>query len=404
MVYLVKAYVGNKQRNYLIEANSIKEIPELLYEKTGATRTTILNITPLTRYKTKAVTAKKGKIKKQDLELFCRQMQVLLNSGITVLESLEILADQTENKKLKTALKEIAENVKAGFSLSASMAGYPHLFNSMFVNSIKAAEESGTLPETLGYIADTLKKEAELSLKIIQAITYPAIVTLFAILVTLGLFLFVVPKFTKALTESGLKLPLITRIILAISQNFIFIIIGFLALIFILLTGLKIARRNEPLFAKIELFFIRIPVIGRISKYSTLSRFFWTFSILTKTGITVTESLDILAESTPFYSFRNEVYLARNQVEKGDTIASGFSGSAWINQMLAKLIAVGERSGRLDKMLEHCSLLMDKQLDAILAKLPSFLEVSTTIAVGVGVMIVLLSLFLPYASVFEMVK
>lgn len=404
MVYLVKAYVANKQRNYIIEADNIKEIPALLYEKTGATRTTILSITPLVRYKTKTGIAKGKKVKKQDLELFCRQMQVLLNSGITALESLEILADQVENKRFKSILKEIAENVRAGFSISASMAAYPQVFSPMFINSIKAAEEAGTLAETLGHLADTLKKEAELTSKIIQAATYPTIVAVFALLITIGLFLFVVPKFTKALVEGGLKLPLITRIMIGISQNFIFIIITFFAIVFAGITLLKFLRKNEALFSKIEIFFLKIPMVGKISKYTVLSRFFWTLSMLIRTGVTITESLDILAESTSFYSFRNEVYLAKHQVEKGDTLSSGFNGSSWVSQMFVKLISVGEQSGKLDKMAEQCSVIIEKQLDSILAKLPSFLEVSTTIVVGVGVLVVLLSLFLPYASIFETVK
>lgn len=401
MTYKVKAYYMRKIRTFTVEAENEKDAVEKTYEKIGAQRITILSIAADNRSRNKAKFS--GKVKPKELELFCRQMHALISSGITVLEAIETLSDR-ENKKMSAVLKEAADNIRAGFSLSSSLGGYPDVFDTVFLNTIRAAEESGSLENALLWLADNYKRADEFRRKLRQAITYPSIVVIFAFIVTIGLFTFVVPKFAEMLTQGGIKIPLITQIMLYISSHFIFFVLGFTAFLFLLFLLFKALKKNEKIFAQIELKFLHVPVIGKIFRLMNLSKIFWVLALLVRSGIQIDYALDILKNLTGFISLRQELENAKITVQKGGTLSSGLADSKWIPPAEIKMIVVGEQSGNLEKMAEQAASLLDTETDILLGKLPPLVETLTTILVGVGVLIVLLSLFLPMIATYQTVS
>ncbi|WP_159432387.1 type II secretion system F family protein [Caldanaerobius fijiensis] len=402
MVYRVKTYIAGKVQSFTVEADSEREAIERTYEKTGAERTTILSVTPAERG-VKDKKKKSGRVKPKDLELFCRQMNALISSGITVLEAIETLSD-TENRRLRTILKEAADNIKAGFSLSSSLGGYPDVFDTVFISTIRAAEESGSLESALLWLADNYKRTDDFKRKLKQAITYPSIVVAFAIIVAVGLFTFVVPKFAQMLTQGGVKIPLITQIMLYISSHFMYFAAGFLGLIFLLFVIFKLLKKNERIFAKVELKMLGIPVIGRIFRLMNLAKIFWVLTLLIQAGIRLDYALEIVQNLTGFVSLRREFETARLTIEKGGTLSAGLADSEWIPPAELKMVTVGERSGNLEKMTEQAASLLDKETDVLLEKLPPLIETFTTMLVGVGVLVILLSLFLPMVSMYQTIK
>jgi type II secretory pathway component PulF len=390
-----------KIRTFTVEAENEKDAIEKTYERIGVQRTTILSIATENKRKNKNKTS--GKIKPKELELFCRQMNALISSGITVLEAVETLSDR-ENKRMSTVLKEVADNIRAGFSLASSLGGYPDVFDTVFLSTIRAAEESGSLENALLWLADNYKRTDEFKRKLRQAITYPSIVVAFALVVTIGLFTFVVPKFAEMLTQGGIKIPLITQIMLYISSHFIFFILGFIIFLFLLFLLFKALKRNKKIFARIELKFLHVPVIGKIFRLMNLSKIFWVLALLVRSGIQIDYALDILKNLTGFISLQEELENAKNTVEKGGTLSSGLSDSKWIPPAEIKMIVVGEQAGNLEKMAEQAASLLDTETNMLLERLPPLVETLTTILVGVGVLIVLLSLFLPMIATYQTVK
>ncbi|MGB9782621.1 MAG: type II secretion system F family protein [Moorellaceae bacterium] len=404
MVFLVEAYVNNRRQTFTIEAENAKDVPELLFERTGAGWTTIISVTPVRAARHHAFRLRRGRVKQKELELFCRQLQAMLSSGMTLLESLKTLEEQTASRRLKLALADIAANVRSGFSFASSLKGHPDIFSPFFCSMVETAEESGRLEETLLRLADVLRRDQEFKGKLKQTMTYPLVVLSLAIAVMAGLFVFVVPKFTMLLEANDIPLPLLTRIMMAIASHFFWIALGLVALTVGALMALRALRKNENASARMEVMLLRVPVFGKIVCYLNLSQILWTLAMLLRTGVNLIRSLDILAGATSYNSLKQEIISAKLAVEKGDSLSAGFQGSIWLPPVERQMMAVGERSGNLDRMVEHAAVLLEKEAEVLLSRIPSLMEAGITIAVGAGVLVVMLSLFLPIVSVYQAVK
>lgn len=404
MVFLVEAYVNNRRQTFTIEAESVRDVPELLFERTGAGRTTILNITSVRTGVRTAARIRHGGVGRKELELFCRQLQAMLIAGMTLLESLKTLEEQTTNRKLKHVLADISANVRSGFSFASSLKGHPGTFSPFFCSMVESAEESGRLEETLARLADVLRREQEFRGKLKQTMTYPAIVLCLAVAVMIGLFIFVVPKFTTLLAANDIPLPLLTKIMMIIASHFFWIASGMVALVVGAIVALRSVRKDENISVRVETLLLRLPVFGRIVCCLNMAQILWMLAMLLRTGVSLLRSLDILAGATSYASLKREIALARLAVEKGNSLSAGFQESVWLPPVERQMMAVGERSGNLDRMVEHAATLLEKEADLLLGRLPSIMEAGITVAVGAGVLVVMLSLFLPIVSVYQTVK
>lgn len=408
MVFQVKAYVSNNYRVFTIEADDEKQVPAILFERTGIEQTTILSVNPLIEIKRKKIfhEPKNKRIGPKEMEMFCRQLHALISSGMPLLESINILAgEQTINKKVKNALDDITVNIRSGFSFASALKGHPDIFDTSFCSTIAAAEETGHLEDALEWLADAYQRKQDFNGKMRQILIYPAIVVGLAVIITMGLFLFVIPKFTTLLTEGGVPIPTLTRIMITISRNFHWILLslGIIGIIIFIIAKTVIAK-NEDLIRKLELKMLKIPVIGRIVMFLNTSRLYWVMAMLLRTGVDMLKTMDILIESTNFITLKDDLITAKSSLERGKLLTESLENSEWIRSLELRMLYIGERSGNLDQMAEHAADLLEKETDIILGQLPSIIEVFTVIMVGIGVLLVILSMFLPIVDVYQTIK
>jgi len=401
MSYSVEVYLNNRKQTLTVEADRKEQVPAAVFEKIG-NRATILSITPVkTR---KGISIGRKKVSPKDMEITCRQLNALLSSGIPMLDAVKTLKEQVENKKIRTALTEVEKDIRTGLSFAQSLKKHPQVFDSIFCGVIEAAEESGKIEEALDWLAGSFRKEQDLKSKMRQALAYPVIVVIMAAVVTIGLFAFVVPKFIALLTEGGLPIPFFTQVMMFIAQHFLAIAAG--------LTGLGLAvaglirffcNRSKNFATSLEKKKLKIPFFGKVTIFLNLSRIFWVMGMLLRTGTSPVRTLDILIKSTKFITLQEELETAKLSLKEGNFFSDAFENSCWIRHLENRMIRLGEQSGSLDTMATYAADLLEKEADALLNRLPTIMETSVVVFVGGIVLVVMLSLFLPIASIYQTV-
>jgi type II secretory pathway component PulF len=399
--YAVEIFASNKTQILNVEADNKEQVPKIIFEEMGL-NTTIVDIS-LIKERKQRLFAKK-KVAPKHMEMFCRQLHTLISSGMPLLESISTLKMQAEDGLLKKVLSKVETDVKKGLSLADSMKAFPHVFDSVFCGAIKAAEETGKLEESLAWLADSFKKEQATKTKMRQALTYPAIVLVMTVALTIGLFTFVVPKFTELLISGGIPIPFFTRMLMTFSDNFPMILAVIVGLIIALTIGTKLAARRFAKFARfIEKRKLSIPVFGKITMFLYLSKMFWIMGMLLRTGVNTVRVLDILAESTKYITLKEDLARTKVLIKEGNRFSDGFKNSFWVRHMENNMLALGETSGRLDSMASHVAELLEKEVDSLLARMPTILETSVVVIAGGLILMVMLAVMLPMVSMYQLV-
>lgn len=401
MLYTVKACVGDSLRRITVEAGSKEDAVRQVVERLGEGRATILGVAPVE--KGLALDALKfwERVGPRDLEFFCRQMHAMLAAGITVVEAVESIASRTEKKSLKEALEMAADSVREGFPLSAAFRANPRVFPPILYYTLTAAEETGALDDAMKSLAEHFLREARFKERMRQAMAYPSLVVVLVLAEVIGLFTFVVPRFVKLLKSSGASLPLPTRLLLAFASNINSVFAATALLIVSLALILKFSWKNESARKKIEAFFLKTPVLGRLVSRSAAAHVCRSMALMLRVGIPIVRVLEIANRMAVFTTFGEEILSARDSVRQGGSLAGAFSASKWLPQTSVKMMAVGESSGRLDEMLEHSADLFETEVDLLMQKLPPVTEAVLVVLVGGMVLFVLLSVFLPILSIYK---
>jgi type IV pilus assembly protein PilC len=401
ILYTVEIFASNKKQILNVEADKKEQVPKRIFEEMGLDKAAILKISPVMARK-QIISEKKAP--SRDMEMFCRQLHSLISSGIPMLESIIILKVQSENPGLRKALAKIETNVRSGLSFADSLTDFPHIFDSIFCGVMKAAEETGKIEESLAWLADSFKKEQEHKTKMRQALSYPTIVLVMTLCLTIGLFTFVVPKFTDMLIDGGIPIPFFTRMLMTFSDNFPMILAITAGLIIALTIGVKFFSQRHVEFARfIEKRKLSIPVFGKITMYLYLSKMFWIMGMLLRTGINTVRVLDILAESTKYITLKEDLARTKVLIKEGNRFSDGFKNSFWVRHMENNMLSLGETSGRLDSMSNYIAGLLEKEVDSLLARMPTILETVVVVIAGGMVLVVMLALMLPMVSMYQLV-
>ncbi len=351
---------------------------------------------------------KKGKFQKilyigtvsiKDLLFFTKNLSVMLKAGTTLSEALAVLRDQGKSK-LKMILEEVVEQVEGGHPFSEALEKHPRTFTDIYVNIVKIGEESGTLEDNLGYIAEQIDKSYQLRKKIIGAMIYPAIVIIGAIVLGLGIVLFVLPKITVLFKGFDVELPITTRILIWLSD--FFQTYGFWASIGGV-TGIiffYILLRQNFIKPTTHWFFLNIPILRNITVHSNLASFCRTMGILLQSGVTIDEGINICSRTVSNYHYKKFLVETHSKVKAGDTLASSlatkkrlFSGTD------VQIIKVGEESGTLSDSLQYCASIHEREVDSITKNLSTVLEPLLLISVGLMVGFLALSIITPIYSI-----
>jgi type II secretory pathway component PulF len=326
-----------------------------------------------------------------------------LSAGVTVTEALDAITEQTRKKQFKKALASVVENVREGFSLSEAFRANPQVFPPVFFHTLAAAEEAGAVEQALETLAGHFLREAQFKERMRQALVYPMLVVGLTAAEVIGLFTFVVPKFARLLKGAGAPLPAVTRMLLHFSENIgSYLAAGalFAALAALVLSFLFKRERARALF---EGFFIRIPVLGRLVSRAAAARVCRSMALMLKVGVPTVRVLELAAQVALFFSFRKEILAAQAAVREGRPLAGSFAGARWLPRTSVQMIAVGERSGRLDEMLERSADLFETEVDLLMQKIPPVTEAALVVTAGGIVIFVLMSIFLPILAIYRTV-
>ena len=344
------------------------------------------------------------KVSIKDIAIFCKQFSVVITAGISVMRGLEIVKEQTENPKMKATLEEVFNDVQKGKSLSGAMAKHT-VFPTMLISMVEVGEASGTLDKILERMADYYDKEYKLNQKVRQALTYPVIVSIFAVLVVIFLIMKVIPIFVGMLTSNGDNtLPLPTRIILGVNYGFThwwwFILFIIASIIF----GFKSARKNSSFNNKLDRFKLNMPIFGKINRKIITSRFARTFGILMGSGVPLFESLLICSRVVGNSVVSEALDSTREEIKRGSGIGDTLGKKKIFPVMLTQMIKIGEESGSLDNVLGKTAEFYDSEVETATNQLATLIEPIIIVILGFVVAFIIISIMLPMLQVYNSIQ
>ncbi len=344
-----------------------------------------------------------NRIKLKDLAIFTRQFSTLISSGMSLIESLEVLRQQTSATKLKEVILDIRRSIESGLTLSESMAKYPQIFSKLYLSMMSAGESAGVLDGTLEKLAIFLEKEENIRLKIKNKTAYPKFVMGFALMIMVVIIIFIVPTFQGIYDELGVPLPMLTQFIISIGELFkkfyTYIII------IVLIVGGKFAfkkfistRRGRYIFDNIRISF---PKIGDIIKKMSLARFSRIFGTLISAGVPILRTLDIIKGVSDNIIIDDALEDIKNNISEGESISIPMAKYKVFTPMMIQMVAVGEKSGALDNILAKIADFYDEEVSNSIDTIITILEPVMLLVVAVMVAIIVLSLYLPLFTVYQ---
>ncbi len=344
-----------------------------------------------------------GKVKTKVLTQFARQLSTLQDAGLPILRSLRILEEQQKSGTFKKVLGYVAEDIEGGSTLSEAMARFPRCFDRLFVNMVAAGETGGVLDLILSRIADFMEKAQKLKARVKSAMIYPIVVLVAAFAILLGLMTFVIPQFESVLTEmlEGEEMNKVTQTVLDIS-NWIALQWGWLILIgvpFGIIFILKLVRQFRPGRLVLDTVKLHLPVIGPLSSKIAVTRWTRTLGTLISAGVPILDAINITRETSGNEVYANMLGNVHNSIRQGDSFASPLKQSKTVDLIVSNMVAVGEETGDLDKMLLKVADNYDEQVDVLVAGLMSMLEPIMIIVLGGIVAMIVLAIFLPMIQI-----
>ncbi len=346
----------------------------------------------------------KGRVKLKDLAVMARQMATMVSAGLSLLRTLSILADQTENKTLADVLAKVRADVEQGRSLADAFERHPDTFPPLMVNMIRAGEVGGFLEESLLSVAGNYEAEVKLRNTVKSAMTYPVVVLCIAVLAVIAMLVFIVPVFEKMFADLGGQLPFATQILVVLSKNMVWI--GPVLLVAVVggATWWRKHKNDESVRSRVDPWKLKAPVFGTLVQKIALARFTRNFGTMIRAGVPLLQALDIVKATSGNWVIEKAVEDVQESVRRGDTLARPLGNHEVFPAMVTQMIAVGEDAGALDTMLGKVSQFYDEEVEATTQQLTSMIEPIMIVVIGsiVGGMIV--ALYLPMFSVFEMIS
>ncbi len=344
------------------------------------------------------------RVKVMQLVIFARQLATMVASGIPIVGSLDVLAKQMDDKVFRQILARIRDDVEAGSSMSEALGKHPRVFSEFFVNMIRAGETSGKLDEILDRLAAYLEKVDNLRRKVQASLFYPAMVSFLAFIITTFLVIVIVPKFRDIFTSLGGELPLPTRILLGTSDflraYFVAELLGVVALValFRFYVGTQAGR------AWFDQMKLKLLVIGPLLQKVAIARFSRTLATLVKSGVPILTAMEIVAKTSGNKVIEKAVMEARTSIKEGENIADPLANSKVFPPMVTRMIAVGEKTGELERMLSKIADFYENEVDAAVTGLTSLIEPVIIAVLGLVIGSIVVALFLPVFKISQLVS
>jgi len=337
-----------------------------------------------------------GRVKLSDLAIFCRQFSTMQDAGVSIVRSLDVLAQQTQSPKLRRIIMDIQAEVEAGQTLSKAMSKYPNVFSNLFIGLIRAGEVGGVLEESLQRLAAFLEADVALRRKVRAAMTYPTIVVIAALAIVIGLVTFILPRFFDVFRDLNIKeFPVMTQMLMDFS-NFLtsrwYVMIAIVVLVVIAFRMFVRTRIGRRLYDRLKL---KLPVFGPLNHKIALARFSRTLSTLLSSGVPILQALETVAGTVANEIIAEAVMEARARIREGDRIGPPLEKSGMFPPMVVHMISIGEESGALDQMLSKVADFYESEVESTLQSLTSAIEPVLIVLLGGMVGFIVISLLLP---------
>lgn len=346
------------------------------------------------------------RVRLADLVVFTRQLATMINAGLPIVRALHILAEQTDNKKLRDVIEKVRSDVEAGMALSEALERHPKVFGKLYVEMVRAGEVGGVLDRVLLRIASQLEKDQELRRKIKSALAYPAVVLVAAVLAAAFMLIFIVPIFARMFEDLGGTLPLPTRIAMGISD----LLTGFGGMVVaaaLALGGFLFVRwiRTEEGRKVWGRAVLRAPFkIGETVRKGVLARFARTLGSLVAAGVPILQAIEITATSSGNWVVENALMKSRDAIREGQPLHRPLEGEGVFPPMVTRMIAVGEETGDLEGMLGKIADFYESEVEAAVKALTSIIEPIMIVVVGGIVGGIIISMYLPMFRIFELIE
>jgi type IV pilus assembly protein PilC len=346
----------------------------------------------------------KQAIKSKDVVLFSRQVATLFEAGVSALRAFRLLAQENENKSLQEEIMGVADDIESGISLSDALQKRPDLFSNFYVNMVKAGEESGKLNEVFLFLADYLDRNYELNQKVKKALTYPSFVigTFFAIMI--GMLTFVVPKMAAMFAEEGATLPLVTRIVLFMSDLFVkygpitFPVLGVLVFMFH-----RWSKTEEGGFA-VDDFSLKVPVLKGLIQKIFLQHLADNMNTMLTNGVPIVKSIDITTSIVENRVYKKLLMRVSEKVQTGKSFSKALYEEPLVPNILVQMVHIGEETGELAYILKNLALFYRRELDTAIDSMIGLIEPAMIVSLGLGVGVLVSAILLPMYSLSDAIK
>ncbi len=343
-------------------------------------------------------------LNKQEVTLFSRQLSTLIRSGMPLLPALSTICEQTVNKKFKVILEEVRQSVQAGSSFSEALSKYPGVFSELFVSMVRVGETGGIMDQVLDRLAILGTQEMEIQSRVTSAMTYPVVLVIISFLIVNFILVGVLPKFVMVFKASDAALPVPTLIVLGASwvlRKFWLLIIA------VLVVGFYFFRRatsKGPGKLRFHRWLLKVPVFGPLYAKIQVSRFTRTLSTLTASGVPILQALSVVEKTVTNVIIQKAVQDIRVAIASGSTLVEPFRATGLFSPMVVQMVAIGEKSGSIDRMLEEVSKFYDPEIEYTIKNLTSLLEPFMLLAMGLMVAFIALSVLLPIFNLMKVFK
>ena len=346
----------------------------------------------------------KKKIKLKELAIMSRQMATMIGAGLSILRSLDILADQTENRALAKVIRQVHDDVETGISTSDAFSKHPLVFPLLMISMIRAGEAGGFLEGALDSIAVNFEKEVKLKGKIKSALTYPVIVLIMSLVSVATMLIFIVPVFQKMFSSLGGKLPLPTMMLIYMSRAMVWVV----PLVIVL--GIAFSfwwpehKNTEPVRRRVDTVKLRLPVFGLLIKKIAIARFSRNFSDMIHAGVPILAALQIVGETSGNWVIQDSLKKVAASVREGNSISGPLANYPVFPPMVVQMIAVGEDAGSLEVMLNKIADFYDQEVESATEQLTAMIEPLMVAFLGVVIGGMVIALYLPIFNISKLIK
>ncbi|MCA9407048.1 MAG: type II secretion system F family protein, partial [Candidatus Omnitrophica bacterium] len=339
------------------------------------------------------------KVKPEEIVIFSRQLSTMVDAGIPILQGINALQEQTVHPGFKKTLATVEADIQHGSSLSGAFARHPQIFDNLFVSMVKVGETGGVLSAVLDRVSTYMEKTLRLQRKVKAALIYPSVVVSMAIIITIILLIKVVPTFAGIYDSLGAELPGMTQVLITLSnilkKYLIFVVAGVILIAFLIRQWHKTPKGAVIIDGNL----LKMPIFGELLRKVAISRFSRTLATLIQSGVPILESLDIVMKTIGNRVLELVIEEVKTNVREGESIASPLEKSGVFPAMVTRMIAIGEKSGQMEKMLLKISEFYDDQVDAAVEGLMSIIEPLIIGILGVVIGFIVIALFLPILNI-----